>query len=77
MNDSTTDTSRLEAGSHPVHVTHLVMGVVLLGLFAVWALRTSGVAHAEDLRWLLPLPLVLAGGAGLVATLPRLLGRQG
>ena len=78
MTDTTnTSTSRLEAGRHQVHVTHLVLGVVFLGLFLVWALRTSGVAHAGDLRWLLPLPLVLAGGAGLVATLPRLLGRQG
>ena len=75
MTEQTPSPDRIAAGRHQVHVTHLVMGVVFLGLFAVWALRTSGIAEGHDLRWLLPLPLVAAGAAGLVATAPRLLGR--
>lgn len=53
---------------HPVNVGHLVMGLAFLGLVAVWALVVGGVVPGSEIRWLLPLPWVLAGGAGLVAT---------
>ncbi|MCL8025169.1 hypothetical protein [Nocardioides bruguierae] len=53
-------------GTHPVNVTHLVMSVVLLGLAATWALVQADVVERGDLRWLLPLPWVLAGVAGLL-----------
>jgi hypothetical protein len=64
------------SGLHPVNVLHLVMGVAFLGLAAIWALVESGAASASDLRWLLPLPWVLAGAAGLVAAAPRLRGTR-
>ena len=54
-------------GFHALGTAHLVMGVVLLALAALWALLTSGVAGSADLRWLLPLPFVLGGAVGLVA----------
>jgi len=64
------------AGAHPVNVLHLVMGVAFLGLVAIWALVESSAASASDLRWLLPLPWVLAGAAGLVAAAPRMRGAR-
>ncbi|MFW6774568.1 hypothetical protein ACOACO_09810 [Nocardioides sp. CPCC 205120] len=56
------------AGRHPVNVGHLVMGVAFLGLTLVWALLVSGAVEAVDARWLLPLPWLAAGGAGMAAT---------
>ena len=64
------------AGQHPVNVLHLVMGVAFLGLFVNWALIQSGTLEAHDLRWLLPIPWVAAGAAGLIASAPRLLGTR-
>jgi hypothetical protein len=64
------------AGQHPVNVLHLVMGVAFLGLFVSWALIQSGTLDADDLRWLLPIPWVAAGAAGLIATAPRLRGSR-
>ncbi len=54
-------------GRHPVHVAHLVMGIAFAGLLLVWALLYTGVSDGDDVRWLLPLPWLLAGTAGLVA----------
>jgi hypothetical protein len=64
------------AGRHPVNVLHLVMGVAFLGLFMNWSLIQSGALDAGDLRWLLPIPWVAAGAAGLIATAPRLRGSR-
>lgn len=52
---------------HPVNVGHLVMGIAFLGIVVVWALITGEVAEGDDIRWLMPIPWVAAGGAGLVA----------
>lgn len=56
------------AGSHAVNVGQLVMGLVFLGLVGIWALWTGDVVDGDDLQWLLPVPWVVAGAAGLVAT---------
>ena len=53
---------------HPLNIGHLVMGLAFLGLVAVWAVIVGTDIPADDVRWLLPVPWVLAGGAGLVAT---------
>ena len=63
------------AGLHPVNVLHLVLGVAFLGMTVNWALIESGVVETSGLRWLLPIPWVAAGAAGLIATAPRLRGR--
>ena len=55
-------------GRHPVNIGHLVMGIAFLGLVGVWALIQSDVVDGDDIRWLLPVPWVLAGIAGLLAT---------
>ncbi len=56
------------AGRHPVNIGHLVMGIAFLGLALVWLLHQSDLTDDGTLRWLLPVPWVLAGGAGLVVT---------
>jgi hypothetical protein len=64
------------AGKHPVNVLHLVLGVAFLGMFVSWALIQSDTLQAHDLRWLLPIPWVAAGVAGLAASAPRLRGTR-
>jgi hypothetical protein len=74
---SDTDQTRsFAAGVHPVNIGHLVMGVAFVGIVVIWALIESGTAAASDLRWLLPIPWVAAGAAGLIATAPRLRGTR-
>jgi hypothetical protein len=62
------------AGRHPFNVLHLVFGVAFLGMVVNWALIESGAVETSGLRWLLPIPWVAAGAAGLIATAPRLRG---
>ena len=54
-------------GRHPVNVGHLVMGLAFLGIAAIWGLVQTGLVSGRDVRWLLPLPWVLAGSAGLLS----------
>lgn len=55
-------------GRHPVNVGQLVMGLAFLGLTAVWAVLAADALDGDALRWLLPLPWLVAGAAGLLAT---------
>ena len=61
------DTGVLDSWRHPVNVGHLVMGIAFAGMVLVWALVAGDVVADDDIRWLMPLPWVTAGGAGLVA----------
>lgn len=54
-------------GRHPINIGHLVMGLAFAGLLTVWALYVTDTVPQDDLRWLLPVPWLLGGGAGLVA----------
>jgi len=56
-----------DASTHPVNVGHLVMGLAFLGLVAVWTAVQTDLVSTDDVRWLLPLPWVFAGAAGLIA----------
>ena len=62
------DEQRQHPWRHPLNIGHLVMGLAFLGLVAVWVVIAGTGVSDEDIRWLLPVPWVLAGGAGLVAT---------
>ena len=65
-------------GRHPVNTGHLVMGIAFLGLALIWTLIAGDVVTGGDVRWLLPLPWVAAGLAGVLATLlPRRRVRPG
>ena len=55
------------SGRHPVNVGHLVMGIAFLGLVGIWAAIEGDAIDGSDVRWLLPLPWVLGGLAGLLA----------
>ena len=62
-----TDTPR-EGWRHPVNIAHLVMGIAFLGLVGIWAIVQSDLVDGADVRWLMPVPWVFAGAAGLLAT---------
>lgn len=63
--------------THPLSVTHLVVGLVFLAIAGSWALRQTGLIGFDDLGWLFPLALVIAGGVGLVASMAKgVLGRK-
>lgn len=57
----------LAGGRHPVNVGHLVMGLAFLGLVGVWLLIVNDVVDDDQIRFLLPIPWVLAGLGGLAA----------
>jgi hypothetical protein len=59
-----------EAGSgfHRLSIGHLVMGIAFLAIVGVWALVQTNAVADDDIRWLMPIPWVLAGVVGLAAT---------
>jgi len=56
------------SGRHPVNIGHFVMGLAFLGILVIWALVQTDTVDDDDLRWLLPIPWVVAGLAGLAVT---------
>jgi hypothetical protein len=56
------------SGRHQVNIGHLVMGIAFLGIVGVWALVQSDTVTGDGIRWLMPIPWVVAGVAGLAAT---------
>jgi hypothetical protein len=56
------------SGLHPVNVGQLVMGVAFAGMVLVWALVQGDVVETSELRWLMPIPWLAAGAAGLAAS---------
>ena len=62
------DAPETPSGWHPVNITQLVMGVAFAGMVLVWALVQGDVVATDELRWLLPIPWLVAGAAGLAAT---------
>ncbi|WGX95518.1 hypothetical protein [Nocardioides sp. L-11A] len=58
-------------GWHTVNTGHLVMGVAFTGLVVVWALVTSDTVELEEAGWLMGLPWLVAGAAGLLASVLR------
>lgn len=59
----------IETGRHPVNIGHLVMGIAFLGLVGVWALIQNDAVGGSEIRWLMPVPWVFAGVAGILATI--------
>lgn len=62
---------RRRSGWHPVNTGHLVMGVAFTGLVIVWALATSDTVQIEENGWIMGLPWLAAGVAGLLASVLR------
>jgi hypothetical protein len=63
-----TDESSRPSGWHQINIGHLVMGLAFLGIVGVWALVQTDTVTGDDIRWLMPIPWVLAGVVGLVVT---------
>lgn len=61
-------TGSLSEGRHPINIGHLVMGIAFLCFVACWVIVKTKIVTGGDLHWLLPIPWVVAGAAGLVAT---------
>lgn len=61
------ETDERHGWRHQVNVGHLVMGIAFAGMVLVWALIAGNVVEDGDIRWLMPIPWVSAGAAGLVA----------
>jgi hypothetical protein len=62
------DAPEQDTGFHQVNIGQLVMGVAFAGMVLVWALVQGDVVETGELRWLLPIPWLAAGAAGLAAT---------
>ena len=62
------DAPEHQSGRHPVNITQLVLGVAFAGMVLVWALVQGDVVESGELRWLMPIPWIAAGAAGLAAT---------
>ena len=62
------DAPEKPSGLHPVNIGQLVMGVAFAGMVLVWALVQGDVVETDELRWLMPIPWIAAGAAGLAAT---------
>lgn len=54
---------------HSVKITHLVFGLLFLGVAVVWALVIGDVINEDDLAVLAPAVLIAAGLIGLAASL--------
>lgn len=63
----TEDRTDTTSWRHPVNVGQLVMGIAFAGMVLVWALIVGDVVADDDIQWLMPIPWVSAGAAGLVA----------
>jgi hypothetical protein len=53
--------------THPLNVTHLTIGLILLGLSALWGADAAGWTDFGDSAYLVPVLLIGAGLIGLVA----------
>jgi hypothetical protein len=56
------------SGRHQISIGHLVMGLAFLGIVGVWGLVQTDTVGGDDIRWLMPIPWVVAGLVGLAAT---------
>ena len=56
---------------HPADVVALVFSLVFLGSAAAWAAWKHGGLSADDVAWTIPVVLIVAGLAGVTASLRR------
>jgi hypothetical protein len=56
---------------HAADPLALILGLVFLGAAAQWVLYLTGVTPGSDIRYLVPVVLVVAGVAGLASAISR------
>ena len=61
-------TDQHTGGRHQVNIGHLVMGLAFLGIVGIWGLVQTDTVNGDEIRWLLPIPWVVAGAVGLAVT---------
>lgn len=66
--DTTTSDQTGDKTGRPVKVTYLVIGLLFLGIAVSWALGASDTVKSEDMALWSPALLILAGAAGLLAS---------
>jgi hypothetical protein len=57
-------------------ISHLVTGLVFLGISGLWLAQEVGAVDGSDMDLLVPLLLVVVGAAGLVAALAKAVRRR-
>lgn len=60
-----------QTGRRQLSVSHLVAGLVFLGIAGLWLAQEVGAVAVDDLDLLVPMLLVMVGAAGLVVSLAR------
>ena len=63
------DLNQQPPADHSVKITHLVFGLLFLGVAVVWALVVGDVINENDLAVLAPAILITAGVIGLAVSL--------
>jgi hypothetical protein len=56
---------------HPLDAVSLVAALIFLGVFAVWIGWRQGSLSMDDIGWITPSLLIVAGLAGIGASLRR------
>jgi predicted RND superfamily exporter protein len=70
MNDTTYLPETPAPSANGVRIVHLVFGILFLGVAVIWALGVNDVLRFDvSLAVVLPVVLIVAGAAGLVAML--------
>jgi hypothetical protein len=70
------DLNQQPPADRSVKVTHLVFGLLFLGVAVVWALVVGDVINEDDLVVLAPAVLIVAGVIGLAASLASARNRR-
>jgi hypothetical protein len=70
------DLNQQPPADHSVKITHLVFGLLFLGVAVVWALVVGDVINEDDLAVIAPAILIVAGVVGLAASLASARNRR-
>ncbi|WP_300680533.1 hypothetical protein [Nocardioides sp.] len=60
--------ARRTSGWHPLNIGQLVMSLAFACMVGAWALVQTDTVTGDDIRWLMPIPWLIAGAVGLIAT---------
>ena len=70
------DLNQQPPADHSVKITHLVFGLLFLGVAVVWALVVGDVINEDELAVIAPAVLIAAGVIGLAASLASTRNRK-
>ncbi len=70
------DLNQQPPADHSVKITHLVFGLLFIGVAVVWALVVGDVVNEDELAVIAPAVLIVAGVIGLAASLASTRNRR-